>query len=262
MTATVSRQQDVAHPGPEDPAGRALALLAERGDELLAALSVKIELATAVTLPRADRQRGRERLVGFCTGRVLAYIRTRDRVIYSLAAEATESRLLVRALRAQQQLVVAHVAELRRAVEPTEVTSAAYAMRAVLTACGEVERTVLWPWLARLPGLNLPGAVAEFDAVLRHSTPTELDVRRIQHGKRHFRVLDACARLTEGESLVFVDNHDPVLLQLAVKASYPGQFEWTSVEAGPDRWRVRIARAPAASVQRAPGLECAPSGEF
>jgi uncharacterized protein (DUF2249 family) len=240
MTATASDQDVALHATTTDRAGRAAELLAERSDELLAEVSAKLRLATASALPRAERQRGRERLVGFCTGRVLAYVTARDRVIYSLVAEMAETRLLVRGLRAQQQLVVTHVTELRRAVDPAEAAAAAHAALAVLSACAAVERTVLWPCLAGLPGLDLPGAVAEFDTLLRRSTPAELDVRRIPHGKRHFRVLDACARLAPGESLVFVDNHDPSLLQLAVKATYPGQLEWTTVQSGPDCWRVRI----------------------
>jgi uncharacterized protein (DUF2249 family) len=227
---------------------------------LLAELSMEIEAVTSSALRGADRQHAWEQLVSFCIGRVPAYLAARDRVVYARAAAAAGPRLLVGGLRAQQELIIGYVAELRRAGRPTEITAAAHAVLATLTACREAERAVLWPELARLPELNLPGMLADFDAVLHRGTPAELDLRKIPHGKRHSRVLQACVRLAVGESLMFVDNHAPNLLQLAVKASYPGQFAWAAVENGPHRWRVRITRTRAGSPGEPPRRTAADGG--
>jgi hypothetical protein len=237
-----------------DPPWRAQAALAARNDELLAELSAAIGLATAARLPRTDRQWALDRLAGFCSRRAPAYLAACDRAVYTLAAEAADTRLLVHALRVQRELIAAHVAELGSATEPTKIATAAHTVLAMLAACGEVERAVLWPALARLPGLDLAGAVAEFDALLRHCIPVELDVRKIPHGKRHSRILDICTRLAPGHSFVFIDNpdHPPAAardqgqLPGPVRLALPGERTLPVASAhhqGPGRARGRLSSA-------------------
>ena len=47
---------------------------------------------------------------------------------------------------------------------------------------------------------------------------------------------------TPGESFVLVNNHDPKPLRREFQAAYPDRFGWDYLEAGPERWRVRIGR--------------------
>ena len=70
----------------------------------------------------------------------------------------------------------------------------------------------------------------------------ELDVRVLPHGQRHeiiFSMLDA---LLPGQELVIVNDHDPKPLRYQTAALWPDTFEWTYREAGPQVWRVAIAR--------------------
>jgi hypothetical protein len=142
------------------------ALPAERG-EVLADLAAKVELATDIDLPRAERERACARLRSLAAGRVLDYLRPRDHAVYTPAASAIATRLVIGALRAQHRLIAAHAAEVRRVAEPAEFTAAAHTVLAVLTACRETERVVLLPAMASLTELNLPSIAVEFDALLQ-----------------------------------------------------------------------------------------------
>jgi len=66
--------------------------------------------------------------------------------------------------------------------------------------------------------------------------------REIPQGRRHPRIFGIYARLTPGESFVLVNNHDPKPLRREFQAAYPDRFGWDYLEAGPERWRVRIGR--------------------
>ena len=73
----------------------------ERGDELLAELVAKVALTAELQMPIVEREKARDRLVDFCTRRVVRRLAASDRVLYSAASGASETRLLLRALRAQ-----------------------------------------------------------------------------------------------------------------------------------------------------------------
>jgi uncharacterized protein (DUF2249 family) len=123
--------------------------LRDRGDELLAELRAKVALAADLQLPLARRDEVRDRLIDFCSVRLVRHLLATDQVLYS------------------------------------------------------------WP----------PG-------------------RR--------RRACSCARCvpstTPGESFVLVNNHDPKPLRREFQAAYPDRFGWDYLEAGPERWRVRIGR--------------------
>lgn len=126
-----------------------------------------------------------------------------------------------------------------------EVTAAAHALAALLGACQLIERDVLVPALAALPGVDLSVLVEDVTLLLDGGileTPEILDVREIPHGRRHPRIFGSYARLAAGQSFVLVNNHDPKPLRREFQATFPDQFGWDYLESGPDRWQVRIAR--------------------
>ena len=166
-----------------------------------------------------------------------------DQVLYSVAAGAAETRLLVRALRAQHDLLAARIAELKRADGSAEFAASAHALVGLLEVCHHVEQEVLIPALAVLPGVDLSGLIEDVDTLLSGGalkTPEVVDVREIPHGRRHPGIFGVYARLAPGESFVLVNSHDPKPLRREFQATYPGRFGWDYLEAGPERWRVRI----------------------
>lgn len=227
-----------------DPAVRAQLVLRRRNTEMLAALAAKSVLVTELDLAPVNRELAQDALIEFCTQRLLRHLDTTDRVLYAAAACAAETRLLVRALRAQHCLIGDRIADLDRAVNALEVTAAVHALGPLLGACQLVEQDVLIPALARLPGMDLPALAETLLGGGALAIPQVLDVREIPHGRRHPRIFGIYARLAPGQSFVLVNSHDPKPLRREFQATFPDQFGWDYLEAGPQQWRVRIARLP------------------
>jgi uncharacterized protein (DUF2249 family) len=228
-----------------DPTALARRVLNERSKGLREELEAKVVLAADLRLAPMHREHARERLVEFCTHRLVRHLLATDRTIYAAAAGAAETRLLVRGLRTQHDLLAVRIHELRHHPEPDWFAAGAHMLVGMLRACMEVEREVLLPALIRLPGLDLPGLVADMGVLLAGGVlevPTVVDVREIPHGRRHPRIFATFARLAPGESFVLVNNHDPKRLRREFEASYPEQFSWEYEQSGPAMWRVRVGR--------------------
>jgi uncharacterized protein (DUF2249 family) len=230
----------------DDPTRRAHAQLLDRDAEMLADLAAKVELATGFGLSLVRREEAQDSLVEFCSSRLGRHLEATDRVLYAVAAGAEETRLLVRSLRLQHEMIQSRVAGLARANTADEVNEAAHATLTLLRACVEIERLLLLPALAELPGVELPDLAEDVSTLLacgRLEVPEVLDVREIPHGRRHPRIFGIYARLAPGESFVLVNNHDPKPLHRQFLATYPDQFGWTYLETGPAQWCVQITKA-------------------
>jgi len=59
---------------------------------------------------------------------------------------------------------------------------------------------------------------------------------------RKASVLDTFDTLEHGESVEVVNDHLPRGLLLHFEEQRPGRFEWTSIEEGPEVFRVRITK--------------------
>ncbi len=71
---------------------------------------------------------------------------------------------------------------------------------------------------------------------------TTVDVRDVAPRERHPRIFDAFDRLTPGQALRLINDHDPKPLYYQLVAERPGQADWEYLEEGPEVWQVRIAR--------------------
>lgn len=80
-----------------------------------------------------------------------------------------------------------------------------------------------------------PLAVADTD---------EFDVRQIPKPQRHPMIFARFDALTEGESFILVNNHDPVHLREKFARDRPGAYAWRYLEGSDSekRWRIRIVR--------------------
>lgn len=70
----------------------------------------------------------------------------------------------------------------------------------------------------------------------------QLDVRQEAPARRHDLIFGTYHSLDAGESFVLVNDHDPKPLYYQFAAEHAGQFSWDYLEAGPERWQVRIGR--------------------
>lgn len=237
-----------------DPAMLAGAAIRDEADRLLRAYQAKAALVTELRLGGALPQQTYRGLVDLTVERVRPYLAATDRVLYAVAAGAAETRLLVRALRRLHESLARHVDELVGANGTDQAVGIAHVLGAELAACLDIQRTVLLPALAALPGADLPGLAGDLRTVLAGGeldTPDVIDVRPIPHGQRHPRIFGRYARLAPGESFELVNNHDPKPLRREFTATHPDEFTWEYLESGPDQWRIRIGRR---EVVRADGV--------
>jgi uncharacterized protein (DUF2249 family) len=69
---------------------------------------------------------------------------------------------------------------------------------------------------------------------------TTIDVRTMPPRDRHPTIFGVLDQLDAGHALRIVNDHDPVPLRYQLEATRPGQFEWQTVEDGPEQWTVDI----------------------
>ena len=76
---------------------------------------------------------------------------------------------------------------------------------------------------------------------------TDLDVRNLAPAQRHESIFARFHTLGPGAGFVLVNDHDPKPLRYQFEAEHTGEFTWDTLEAGPQVWRVRIGKVPAAA---------------
>ncbi len=78
------------------------------------------------------------------------------------------------------------------------------------------------------------------------SNEPTLDIRPIHPMFRHPMIFEKFEALAPGEGFILLNDHNPKPLYYQFQAELPGQFTWDYLEQGPEAWRVRIGRPPAA----------------
>ncbi|MGH8917687.1 MAG: DUF2249 domain-containing protein, partial [Acidimicrobiales bacterium] len=84
-------------------------------------------------------------------------------------------------------------------------------------------------------------------AVAGDGTEEELDVRSLPHASRHERIFACLGDLKVDQSLVIANDHDPKPLYYQLEALWPGAYDWSYLDRGPQIWRVRVRRQEAAA---------------
>ncbi len=74
-----------------------------------------------------------------------------------------------------------------------------------------------------------------------------IDVRPMPPRERHPKIFGTWEELPAGESLLLINDHDPVPLYYQFAAEHMGTFHWEYLEQGPDVFRVRISKGDFAS---------------
>jgi hypothetical protein len=149
-----------------DPAARAGETVRARQHRLLTALRPKVALFAELRLDWAAREAAWDALTGFCTGPVRAHLRAADQALYAPAGAGAQTRLLVAALRASGAQRGERIETLARTDEAQAAARLAHGIEALLAAHLAVERDVLLPALAALPGVDLPALAAHFATLL------------------------------------------------------------------------------------------------
>lgn len=69
-----------------------------------------------------------------------------------------------------------------------------------------------------------------------------IEAQKIPAEKRHDKIYEAFDDLSAGDSLVIVNNHDPLPLLMQLGEDRPSQFSSTYLEKGPESWQVRLTK--------------------
>lgn len=94
-------------------------------------------------------------------------------------------------------------------------------------------------------------------SALATATPLAIDLRSITPRDRHPIVFSRIDALQPGQSLQLLNDHDPQPLRFQLDDRAFGQFEWATLESGPEVWRVQITRVGARSPQASSDSCCA-----
>lgn len=151
---------------PADPAAQAHDGVRAGHQRLLAALRPKVALLAELHLDWADREAAWDALTAFCTGPLRAHLRAADQALYAPVSDDPQTRLLVGALRATGAQLDERIEALKRASEADAAARLAPVIEALLVSHLAVERRVLLPALATLPGADLSALLARFTALL------------------------------------------------------------------------------------------------
>ncbi len=69
-----------------------------------------------------------------------------------------------------------------------------------------------------------------------------LDVRQMPPWERHPTIFETFEKLSVGETLKLVNDHEPKPLYYEFMAERPGQVEWESRQLGPREWVAMIKK--------------------
>lgn len=70
----------------------------------------------------------------------------------------------------------------------------------------------------------------------------ELDLRQVPRPERHPLVFATFDRLNVNDSMILVNDHDPMPLHMQMENLRPGQLAWEYIIRGPEIFRIRIRR--------------------
>lgn len=228
-----------------DPDVAAAAAVRTGQRRLLDDLRAKTALFTELHLGHDAREAAGTAVTQFCATEVRRHLAAADQALYAPASGGSETRALIKALRTTAGAIGERIDALTAAEDVERAAALAQGVEALLAAHFRVEREVLLPTLAALPGADLPGAVEDWQTLLdggRLARPEVIDATELPHGKRHPRIFARYHRLAPGEAFILVNKHDPKPLRREFEATHPGEFTWDYLESGPERWQVRIGR--------------------
>ncbi|MFI6559511.1 hypothetical protein [Streptomyces sp. NPDC050534] len=145
-----------------DPAERACAGIRSVQQRLLTSLRPKVAMLTELELGPDARDAAHATLAAYCNGPVRRHLAAADQVLYGPVAGSPETRLLVQALRIAATALDGDIEALGRTDDAHRARAVAQRIETLVVAHLAVERAVLLPALAALPGHELARLAGDF----------------------------------------------------------------------------------------------------
>lgn len=77
-----------------------------------------------------------------------------------------------------------------------------------------------------------------------------LDVREMAPKDRHSTIFETFRNLKPGEAFILVNDHEPKPLLYQFQNEHDGEFDWWTLESGPQVWRVEIVKRKESDASR------------
>jgi uncharacterized protein (DUF2249 family)/iron-sulfur cluster repair protein YtfE (RIC family) len=237
-------------------------------------LAVHTLLAEAVRGDGAAAEAARRDLVSWCDRELLPHALAEEQALYPAAHATTAGRPLVEAMLWDHAVISSLVDDLRGASDPVRSAATATALRTVFESHLHKENNLVLPLLAGDPSVSVaelldgmhevlggtdagPDADGSADAVDAvgcggHTCSCgekdgpalpELDVRAVPQVIRHATVFNALESVAPGAGVLLIAPHDPLPLLRQIEKRWPGVFEVSYLQRGPDAWRLELVRA-------------------
>jgi uncharacterized protein (DUF2249 family)/iron-sulfur cluster repair protein YtfE (RIC family) len=252
--------------------------------ELAAGLHQRVEallhLVDSVYLIRAED--ARQDLLAYLRGEVLPHAAAEEDALYPAAAAQPGGSLLIQGMSAEHAALAALVAELADTASLVRAAAAARALAAMFATHLVKENDLVLPLLITAPDVSLAAVLAGMHELLGAdagsgsgsepraggcggggcgcggdqpdasadapllSVDSRLDVREVEHDRRHALVVSTVAALSPGDAVVLVASHAPrpVLAEIGDRFGTQVRTRW--LQSGPEVWQVRLERVAAA----------------
>jgi uncharacterized protein (DUF2249 family) len=219
-------------------------------------------------------------LVAFCERSLLPHAAAEEAVLYPVAHDMPEARLLIESLVGEHRCLDALVDALRASPGPAGAAADARALQVLFEEHVAKENGLVLPLLAMAPEVSLAALLVDMDHRLASDAPAtgaeedrnteegqdmqeqieetggcggvcgcggteetadpELDVREVPHALRHATVFGALDAVPAGTAMVLVAPHDPLPLLAQIEQRSPGTFSVEYLARGPEAWRLRL----------------------
>jgi uncharacterized protein (DUF2249 family) len=60
---------------------------------------------------------------------------------------------------------------------------------------------------------------------------------------KHKVIFETFEKLNPNESMLLVNDHDPVPLKFQFESTFPGRFTWDYIERGPSTFQIKIGKS-------------------
>lgn len=245
--------------------------------ELSGALETHVQTVFSAVINNDVRGAEHERaaLVAWCGTELVPHALAEEAALYPAARQDPRGRLLIDAMLAEHAILVELVEAIRKAVNPVVVAANAHALRIVFASHLAKENELILPLLASSPDVSLAAALEGMRASLRgddgdaHEAEVgvgeaseapagggscgcgghdeagfpELDATTIPHAIRHATIFGALEAVGPGGGLVLLAPHAPLPLLRQISDRWPGRFEVSYLEEGPEIWKLQFRAA-------------------
>lgn len=239
--------------------------------EMSGALAVLVDavLGAAAGPDPAATTAARDALSRWCTQDLLPHAAAEEQTLYPAAHATERGRLLVEAMIAEHGEITGLAQEVARAGNGVAAAAAARALQVLFASHLRKENELILPLLTGTSGVSLAELLNGMHEELGggdagHSRAPEveqghgghncscgesdgpgypeLDARMVPHAIRHATIFGALDAVAPGGGLLLVAPHDPLPLLAQISQRWPGVFDVSYVERGPEAWRLAFVR--------------------